>query len=227
MGCSAYPSLEALVDQTAAALDAARSFAADVRSRLLGNVGEGAAVNPALLDHHQHDAHGYAWIETTIAALKALMGWAVAAQERGDFGEIDALILRLAFADYLSQLAGGLAIGPNEYFRPGRMGLEASARRMVDDPAVCALIACADARSRASLIALVRAGASVNEASGDAALDEIRAQFRRFTAERITPFAHRWHLDNALIPDALIAELGALGTFGICVDPEYGGAGGG
>ncbi|PBN41713.1 acyl-CoA dehydrogenase family protein [Sphingobium sp. D43FB] len=225
MGCSAYPSLEALVDQTAAALDAARSFAADVRSRLLGNVGEGAAVNPALLDHHQHDAHGYAWIETTIAALKALMGWAVAAQERGDFGEIDALILRLAFADYLSQLAGGLAIGPNEYFRPGRMGLEASARRMVDDPAVCALIACADARSRASLIALVRAGASVNEASGDAALDEIRAQFRRFTAERITPFAHRWHLDNALIPDALIAELGALGTFGICVDPEYGGLG--
>jgi len=36
----------------------------------------------------------------------------------------------------------------------------------------------------------------------DAGSDE---ESRRFTAERITPLAHRWHLDNALIPDALIA----------------------
>ncbi|WP_332812811.1 acyl-CoA dehydrogenase family protein [Sphingomonas sp.] len=225
MACSAYASPAALIDQADAALDTARRFAADVRSRLLGKVGDGGAVDPALLDRHQHDAHGYAWIETTIAALDALLGWAAAAHDRGELGEVDALVLRLAFSEYLSQLAGGVAIGPNETFRPGQIGLNAAARAMADHPAVAGLIAGADAESRAALVALVRAGAGVSEASGDEALDEIRAQFRRFTAERITPFAHRWHLDDALIPDFLVAELGALGTFGICVDPEYGGLG--
>ena len=214
-----------LIAQAEAALGATRNFAADVRSQVLGKLGDEGAIDPALLNRHQHDVHGYAWIETTIAALAALTGWAAAAHDRGDFGEIDALVLRLGFGEYLGQLAGGIQIGPGEYFRPEQIGLKAAARGMADHPAVCAFVTQADANSRAALIALVRAGASVCETSGDEVLDEIRTQFRRFTAERITPLAHRWHLDNALIPDALIAELGALGTFGICVDPEYGGLG--
>ncbi|MDB5699759.1 MAG: acyl-CoA dehydrogenase [Alphaproteobacteria bacterium] len=225
MASPACASADALIDQADLALAAARGFAADVHSRLFSEVSDENGIDPALLDRHQHGAHGYAWVETMIAALDALLGWAAATHDRGDLGEADALVLRLAFGDYLGQLAGGIAIGPNEYFRPGQLGLDRSARRMADHPAVATMIAAADADSRAALIALVRSGAGVTEASGDEALDEIRGQFRRFTAERITPFAHRWHLDDALIPDELIAELGALGTFGICVDPDHGGLG--
>jgi (2S)-methylsuccinyl-CoA dehydrogenase len=53
----------------------------------------------------------------------------------------------------------------------------------------------------------------------------VRAQFHRFSQERIEPFAHQWHLENALIPDVVVQEMAALGTFGVCISPDYGGLG--
>ena len=55
--------------------------------------------------------------------------------------------------------------------------------------------------------------------------DSIRDQYRRFTDNRILPFAHGWHLANDLIPDEVIADMAALGTFGVCIAEEYGGLG--
>ena len=43
----------------------------------------------------------------------------------------------------------------------------------------------------------------------------IRDQFRRFADEKGAPFAHGWHLDDALIPLPLIEELAGLGVFGL------------
>ena len=53
----------------------------------------------------------------------------------------------------------------------------------------------------------------------------MRAQFRAFTAETITPRAHQWHLDDALIPAEIIAEMAALGVFGVCIPEAHGGLG--
>jgi (2S)-methylsuccinyl-CoA dehydrogenase len=53
----------------------------------------------------------------------------------------------------------------------------------------------------------------------------VREQFRRFADERIAPRAHQWHLDDVLIPDEIVAEMAALGTFGVCIAPEHGGLG--
>jgi (2S)-methylsuccinyl-CoA dehydrogenase len=64
-----------------------------------------------------------------------------------------------------------------------------------------------------------------DEALGDETLDLIRQQFRAFTAQQITPHAHQWHLADALIPDSVIADMAALGVFGICIPEEHGGLG--
>ena len=53
----------------------------------------------------------------------------------------------------------------------------------------------------------------------------VRDQFRQFSDERVAPFAHAWHLADALIPDELVQEMAALGVFGVCIDEQYGGLG--
>ncbi|KAK0350885.1 hypothetical protein LTR94_027207 [Friedmanniomyces endolithicus] len=83
----------------------------------------------------------------------------------------------------------------------------------------------ADEAERAALAAALAAGQWPAETLDDPDLDAIRDQFRRFTETRIVPHAHRWHLDDALIPDAVIAEMAALGTFGVCIPEAYGGLG--
>ena len=57
----------------------------------------------------------------------------------------------------------------------------------------------------------------------DEFIDAARHQYRRFTDEKIVPYAHQWHLDNALIPDELVAELAELGTFGVCIPEQFDG----
>ena len=50
------------------------------------------------------------------------------------------------------------------------------------------------------LVALIGGGRRPDESLNDDALDMVREQFRAFTLRRITPFAHGWHLADALIP---------------------------
>ncbi len=52
----------------------------------------------------------------------------------------------------------------------------------------------------------------------------LRDSLREFAANRLTPFAAEWDR-NATFPKQALAELAALGTFGIAVPEEYGGAG--
>jgi (2S)-methylsuccinyl-CoA dehydrogenase len=63
-----------------------------------------------------------------------------------------------------------------------------------------------------------------NPAYDDPALAEIRSQFARWSDDHAEA-AHRWHLANDLIPDSVIAELGALGVFGLTVPESWGGSG--
>jgi hypothetical protein len=52
----------------------------------------------------------------------------------------------------------------------------------------------------------------------------LRDSLRDFAQQRLTPFAAEWDR-NATFPKEALAELAALGTFGIAVPDEYGGAG--
>ena len=190
------------------ALTLAESYAAAARAEVQERV---AATS---LDAEQHIAHGYAWIETSVEALRALQTWGARQS-----GEAEKLVVAIGTGETLAQLAGGLPMGQNEFIRPGDFGL---------DSHVAALLAAAQGNSvanRARLVELLAEGATISDRLDDELLDTIRDQYRRFTDDRILPQAHGWHLANALIPDDIIAEMAGLGTFGVCIAEEFGGLG--
>jgi (2S)-methylsuccinyl-CoA dehydrogenase len=180
----------------------------------------------ARLERAQHQVHGLAWITATLVALEATLDWAVRAEAAGTFGEAESLTLRIGFGEYLAQIAYGLPMSASEVVRPSAFAAEVEARSLAADPAVSQLLAEGNTpETRAALAAMLAHGVRPAEGLGDETLDLIRAQFRAFTADRITPHAHQWHLADALIPDSVITEMAEMGVFGICIPPEHGGLG--
>ena len=181
-------------------------------------------------DAEQARTHGFAWAATYARALRETLGWAVRLADTGRRGELESLILQAAFGEYLAQLAGGLPLSQGELFRPDLIDEDGAAiAAFVADPAVRALRAQGFAPPQRARLAVLLAEGQPTRAFGDAGhddptLDEIRAQFGRWSDDHAQA-AHRWHLANALIPDSVIAELGALGVFGLTVPESWGGAG--
>jgi (2S)-methylsuccinyl-CoA dehydrogenase len=193
-------------------LGAAREFQAAAKAAVAKRL------ENSRIDEHQRAAHGSAWIATSIAALEAVADWA------GRSGStLDAQVARLAFAETLAQLVGGLPMGQNEIMRPADLGLGEQARALA---AACAGLLDSDhAATRAEVAAALAGGQWPSQSLGDADLDTIRDQFRRFTDAEILPHAHKWHLANALISDETVRAMADLGTFGVCIPEEFGGLG--
>ncbi len=209
-----------------ASIAAAREYSGMVRAAVERSVAPGGTVDPALLTREQHRVHGFAWIAASIAALEATLDWAVRAQAAGRFGAAEELTLRIGFGEYLAQIAYGLPMSAHEVVRPSAFGTGAEARAFAAHPAVARLLADGNTpETRAAFAALLADGVRPDEGLGDDALDQVRDQMRAFTASAITPHAHQWHLADALIPDAVIAEMAALGVFGVCIPEEHGGLG--
>jgi (2S)-methylsuccinyl-CoA dehydrogenase len=209
-----------------AALGAARDYCESVRQAVAVVVAPQGAPDPALLTREQHRVHGFAWVAASIAALEATADWAVRAERAGRFGLPEELTLRIGFGEYLAQIAYGLPMSAQEVVRPAALGTEAAARALAAHPAVARFLAegsTPDTRGR--LAALLADGVRPDEGLGDDALDLVRDQMRGFTAAAITPNAHQWHLADALIPDSVIAEMAALGVFGVCIPECHGGLG--
>ena len=81
---------------------------------------------PPILEREQFAAHGFAWIATYVAALRADAATGPAGStRRGKLGELELLMLQSAFGEYLAQLAGGIAMSQVEIVRPGDLGLDA------------------------------------------------------------------------------------------------------
>ena len=209
-----------------ASLIAARDYAEIVRGQVLRVVAPAGVAEPALLTREQHRVHGLAWIAASLAALEATLDWAVRAESCGRLGAAEELCLRIGFGEYLAQIAHGLPMSAHEVVRPSAFGTEAEARALAAHPAVARMLAAGNScETRAALAALLADGARPDEALGDEALDQVRGSLRGFTAEAITPYAHRWHLDDALIPDDVIAQMAGLGVFGVCIPEAHGGLG--
>ncbi len=75
-----------------------------------------------------------------------MAGWARRLEAVGAFGEIEALILQIAFGEYLAQLSGGIPMSQVEIVRPADVGVSAAA---LGTPAVEALIARGNSDARA------------------------------------------------------------------------------
>ena len=180
----------------------------------------------ALAHRHQRLLHGLAWIATTAEALACAARWGQRLHAASRLGRPERLLLAIGIGEYLEQLSGSLPMSQNELFRPGELGLAGAAAALRAQPSVAWFLEHGNtAGTRCALVAALRQGAVVDEALPDAELDMVREQFRRFSQERIAPHAHGWHLADTLVPDGVIAEMAALGVFGICIAPEFGGLG--
>lgn len=193
----------------AAALDAARTYRDAARA---------AATDIDTANQRAH--HGFAWIATSVAALEAVAEWNASG---GGANAQDDPVTKLAFAETIAQLVGGLPMGQNELLRPADLGLTAAAATLAG--ACASLLETDQAATRAALAAGLAEGQWPSETLHDPDLDAIREQFRRFTEAEVLPHAHRWHLANDLIPDATVAAMADLGIFGVCIPEAYGGLG--
>src|SRR6056297_16930 len=223
------PLLEGLLELTAAAVSPVEALLEAARSRVRGAVSEGDRVSGALVEAEQTATHGLAWFATYVEALRQMQGWAERLDAEGRFGETEALILQIAFGEYLWQLYGGLPMSQGEIVRPQDLGLSQDDQRAMMDASVMRLTQEGNTQTaRLRLVELMRERAA--EATvGDAGLDEefemIRAQFVRFSRERVLPDAHEWHLADALIPEEIISKMAELGVFGLTIPEEFGGLG--
>jgi (2S)-methylsuccinyl-CoA dehydrogenase len=216
----------ALLAKAAAAAKAALAFADAAQRAAAAVIAPDGHTDNKIADREQRLLHGFAWIATTAQALEATVGWAERAMAAGRFSEVEELVVWIGLGEYCAQLFGGVPMSQNEYVRPAELGLADAAARLAADPAAASFMAEGNvAKKRAALVALIVADRRPCETLDDETLDMVRQQFRRFARERIAPYAHNWHLADALIPDAVIAEMADLGVFGICIDAEYGGLG--
>jgi (2S)-methylsuccinyl-CoA dehydrogenase len=210
----------AVLEQLLPAVAAAERYAAETREAVR------ARVAASSLDAEQRAAHGYAWVETSVAAMRATLDWLQIADAANRAHAQEWLTVIIGISETLAQLTGGLPMGQNEIVRPVDMGSGEAAKRLAAEPAVDWLLSHGNtAANRAALVTCMADGNALDDRLDDDLLDTIRDQYRRFTDERILPHAHGWHLANALIPNALVAEMAELGTFGVCIPEEFGGLG--
>jgi len=208
------------------ALAAADDYVAQAHQVTLELASVDGKVNVDLVDKHQRVVHGYAWLKSSTTALRALLEWAERLQANNKLQQVEQLSLDIAFGEYLSQLVGGVAMGQNESVRPNDFGLFDESIALAQNEFVQYFLSSGNtADKRKALAEFCRDGVAVAEEFGDEFIDAARTQYRRFTEEKIVPYSHQWHLDNALIPDDLVAELAELGTFGVCIPEQYDGLG--
>ena len=226
---SSLPAAAALADldaACAAALAAADRLVDALRVRLRARLGD----DPDAANREQARTHGFAWAATYVRALNETLGWSRRLAATSRLGELESLMLQAAFGEYLAQLAGGLPMSQGELFRPDLIDEDGEAlAAFVADPAVRRLRARGFAPPVRARITMLLAEGRASRSFGDPAYDdptlaEIRSQFARWSDDHAEA-AHRWHLANALIPDAVIGELGALGVFGLTVPESWGGSG--
>jgi (2S)-methylsuccinyl-CoA dehydrogenase len=216
---------EPLLTQLNRATAAAERYAEAVRNGLRSALAPSGQLDSALLEREQFTAHGYAWVATTVAALRAVRDWVDRVNEAGQLGEAERLIAALGFGEYLAQLLGGIAMSQGEVIRPADLGATEAATRLAADEGVRALLANGNTpETRARIAQLAADGVFGATALGDRTLESVREPFRRVAEEIAEPF-HRLHLKDELIPLDLIERLGELGVFGATIAEEFGGAG--
>jgi len=221
---AASPVMHDLRELTAAALPQIEGLLEEARTRLRGMVIENGHVSGTLVDAHQDAAHGLAWLATYVESLRQMQGWADRLTAEGTFGEVEELLLQIAFGEYLAQVFGGIPMSQGEILRLSDMGLAAHP----SEPAARLIAGANTPAARARLVALMQersAEITVGRSGLDDELEMIREQFRRYSVDKVIPHAHEWHLKDELIPMETIAELAEMGVFGLTIPEEYGGFG--
>ncbi|WP_417771655.1 acyl-CoA dehydrogenase family protein [Stappia sp.] len=197
--------------------------------RVRARVVENGRISGEAMEREQRAAHGLAWLATYVSALRQLDAYAGRLREAGRFGATEDCIVRLAFAEYLAQIFGGIPMNQGETVRLADLGISRGEAAGFETDAVVTLVASGNTvEVRALLAELIRQqqGVSVFGATGlDETYEQVRSEMRRFASDRVEPFAHDWHLRNDYIPLEVIGEMADLGVFGLTIPEEFGGLG--
>ena len=186
-------------------------------------------VSSKLIEENQTSAHGLAWLATYVEALRQMQKWALLLDADGAFSETEKLIHQIAFGEYLWQVRGGISMSQTEILRLQDIGVSSNAQKAFVSKDVDLLMQQGNTQAaRMRLVELMQennADVTVGASGLDEELEMIRDQFRRYTADRIEPVAHEWHLKDELIPMEIIEELAELGVFGLTIPEEFDGLG--
>ena len=219
------PELIPLLAGAAEAATALRNRAVEgVAAKVVAN----GKIDSEALEREQHAAHGLAWLATYVEALNQLADYAARLDGEGRFGEMERLLAQIGAAEYLSQLAGGVAMSQGETARLHELGVDDGNQAAFLTSSVRALIAAATPEARARAVELIK-DSQGTATYGDTGLDEtlqaIRDEMRRFSEAEVVPHAQDWHLKDDYVPLPLIAQMSELGVFSLTLPEEYGGLG--
>jgi len=221
--------LENLEDLISKSVDVSNALLADIVAHVRNKVVVSDRVSSELLNNYQFEAHGVAWIATYIESLRQMSVWSKVAKAENKFDTVEKLILQIGFGEYLSQLKNGIPMSQTEFIRLHDIGLSNEIINKFLIPEVEILIKFGNtqlAREQLCLLMQDRLGMSTFGFSGlDDDLEMVREQFRRFSDEKVAPYAHQWHLKDELIPKGIIDEMAELGVFGLTIPEKYGGFG--
>jgi len=218
--------LTALTGAAVATVDALYD---EARAAVREAVSAGGRLSAALIEREQHVVHGLAWLATYAETLRSLSAYAHRLEAEDHLGEMEELLVQIAFGEYLAHIAGGIPMNQQEFARLADFGIaHHHAARLNEGPTGRLLADGSSPAARARLVELMIA-AQGQPTFGDCGLDDtadqMRAEMRRFTEARVVPHAHQWHLDNAYVPMEVVDELAALGVFALTLPEAYGGLG--
>ncbi|MGF1562838.1 MAG: acyl-CoA dehydrogenase family protein [Geminicoccaceae bacterium] len=215
-----------LVDRTRQAVGSAETLFNAAKAAIRAKVVSDGKIDAGLLEREQFAAHGLAWLAVYVEALRQMHGWAERLIVHDKFGELETLILRAAFGEYLARMAGGIPMSQGEIVRPGDMYLAEDDVSRFLSPVVRELIASGNtAEVRAGLAEQIKDGNFGEWGLSDDSLEMIREQFQRFTEDKVIPHAHGWHERDELIPIEIIEQVAELGVFGLTIPEAYDGLG--
>ncbi len=191
-------------------------------TKLAPLVTDGGKLSAERLNRCQRMVHGVAWMATLSEGIAATADWGASQAATGALDAAADAAVRIGVADCLRQLACGVAMSQVETFRLEEIDITPDAGLA----AIAASLLGQDhgLSSREVLGEFVTAGGFL-KAPLTEDLDAVRDMVERYAQERIAPNAHAWHMDDALIPDQVVAELAELGVFGIGIDADHGGLG--
>ncbi|HKH33173.1 MAG TPA: acyl-CoA dehydrogenase family protein [Beijerinckiaceae bacterium] len=223
---AATPDLVQVADEAARDLSA---LVAEATRQVRARVAPEGRVSAERLEAEQHAAHGLAWLATYAEGIRQLAAYAARMRDAGRFGETEELLVRIGVGEYLDQVFGGIAMSQGEIVRLSALGVSGRDAARFRTDAVESLIAEGNTpQNRARLVALMReaqAAATFGDSGLDDTLEAIRTEMRRFGEAEVAPHAHEWHLQNEYIPLEVIAQMAALGVFGLTIPEEFGGMG--
>ncbi|RIJ32145.1 acyl-CoA dehydrogenase family protein [Henriciella algicola] len=223
------PVMDGLLPAMKEAVVSLEAFGEDAKAAMRARLAPEGKIDRKLLDHHQHSAHGLAWVITYVETLRETADWADRMTAEGKFGEIEQLLSQILFSEYCAQLIGGIPMNQGEIIRPADIGVPKEGMQRLFEPAIQRFLT--EGKTTETMAAAAKhlpdalSRATVEETGLDETLTMIRDQFRRFATERIMPHAHEWHLENAYIPMPVVEEMAELGVFGLTIPEEFGGLG--